>query len=85
MLEEVQHLNLPDLDLNLLRHASEATGLLQSWDIDLWIDNMLDEDEDPVIAIFLILLPNLTKLSYSKFLSFPPCLRYALAIITDYS
>lgn len=85
MPEKVQHLNLHDLDLNLLRHASEATDLLQSWDIDLWIDNMLDGDEDPVIAIFLILLPNLTRLSYSEFLSFPPCLRYALAIFTDYS
>jgi hypothetical protein len=85
MPKEVQHLSLRDLDLNLLRQASEATGLLQSWDIDLWIDNMLDGDEDPVIAILLILLPILTRLSYSNFLSFPPGLRYALAIITDYS
>ena len=69
MLKDDLHLRLPDDELELFKQAVKNIGRLTESEVNGWIKSIDEGDEDPLIALLLLLLPNITTLHYQSFLS----------------
>ena len=84
MLKDDLHLRLPDDELELFKQAVKNIGRLTENEVIGWIKSIDEGDEDPLIALLLLLLPNITTLHYQSFLSTQPCIDKALELMTEY-
>ena len=84
VLKDDLHLRLPDDELELFKQAVKNTGRLTESEVNDWIKSIDEGDEDPLIALLLLLLPNITTLHYQSFLPTQPCIDKALELMTEY-
>ncbi|KAK3170822.1 hypothetical protein OEA41_002906 [Lepraria neglecta] len=84
VLKDDLHLRLPDDELELFKQAVKNIGRLTESEVNGWIKSIDEGDEDPLIALLLLLLPNITTLHYQSFLPTQPCIDKALELMTEY-
>ena len=84
MLKDDLYLRLPDDELELFKQAVKNVGRLTERKVNGWIKFIDAGDEDPLIALLLLLLPNITTLHYQSFLPTQSCIDKELELMTEY-